>query len=173
MRKLDIQNETEATGARWLPVRQNARGTMALAAVGRGRADAPPRAQASAEASPDRHLLTDEDIRLSQAGTHFRLYEKLGAYPATFAGVAGVQHAVWAPNAASVSVIGDFNQWDPTRHAPHLRENCGAWESFVPEAKPGQFNKYCIVLRHQGHRVDKADPFAFRSETPPKTAPMV
>jgi len=101
------------------------------------------------------------------------LYEKLGAHPLSVAGVPGVQFVVWAPHAASVSVIGDFNRWDPARHPLRARENCGIWEGFVPGAKPGQFYKYCVVSRHLGHRVEKADPFGFRSEGPPKNASMV
>ena len=157
---------------RWLPARRYPPGALALVAVNRPRAaTTPPQTTPPAPAEP--HLLTDEDIRLFHAGTHFRLYEKLGAHPVTVAGVPGVQFAVWAPNAERVSVIGDFNQWDPARHPLRLREHGGIWEGFVPEAKPGLLYKYCIVSRHHGHRAEKADPFAFRSETPPKNASVI
>ncbi len=146
---------------------------MALVVVRRGRAEAPTPLEPQEDVSPDRHSLTEEDIRLFQAGTHFRLYEKLGAHPMTVAGLAGMQFAVWAPNARSVSVIGDFNQWDPGRHPLWRREDCGVWHGVVPEAKPGQLYKYCVISRHHGHRTDKADPFAIRGETPPKTASVI
>jgi 1,4-alpha-glucan branching enzyme len=119
------------------------------------------------------HLLTEEDIRLFQAGTHFRLYDKLGAHPMTVAGVRGMQFAVWAPNAETVSVIGDFCQWNPGAHPLHRIDNCGIWQGFVPQAKPGHFYKYHVVSRPHGQRTDKADPFAFRSETPPKNASVI
>ena len=90
----------------------------------------------------------------------------------TVAGVRGTQFAVWAPNAQSVSVIGDFCNWDPGAYPLHRIENCGIWQGFVPLAKPGHFYKYLIISPH-GQRVEKADPFAFRSETPPKNASVI
>jgi len=64
----------------------------------------------------DHSLLTDHDIYLYKEGNHFRLYDKLGAHMIDKKGVRGTQFAVWAPNAASVSVVGDFNQWNPQTH---------------------------------------------------------
>ena len=110
------------------------------------------------------HLLSDADIQMFQQGTHCRLQEKLGAHPVTVEGVAGVQFAVWAPNAERVSVMGDFNQWDRTSHPLRARGDCGIWEGFVPGAKPGLAYKYFIESRYHGYRAERADPFAFRAE---------
>ena len=80
----------------------------------------------------DLALLTDQDVYLFREGSHVRLYEKLGAHPGTLNGVDGTHFAVWAPNAAAVSVIGDFNGWDVD--ANHLRarqDESGIWEGFV------------------------------------------
>ena len=121
-------------------------------------------------------LLTEHDIYLFREGTHGRAYEKLGAHllPAQAHRPAGTGFAVWAPNAASVSVIGDFNGWDATAHrlAPR-QDSSGIWETFVPGLGPGTLYKYHIVSRHRGYRVDKSDPFAFYCEPPPRTASVV
>jgi len=108
------------------------------------------------------------DQYLFREGTHSRLYEKLGAHFAD-----GATHfAVWAPNAASVSVVGDFNDWDPRAH-PLQGSDAGVWSARVPEAKPGTVYKFHIVSRNAGYRVDKADPYAFRAEEPPRTGSVV
>ncbi|MDR7416663.1 MAG: 1,4-alpha-glucan branching protein GlgB [Armatimonadota bacterium] len=114
------------------------------------------------------HLLTEEDVYLFNEGTHLRAYEKLGAHPVE----GGTYFAVWAPNAQRVSVIGDFNGWDPYRHPLSPRGRSGIWEGFVPGVGPGALYKYRITSRH-GPVLDKADPFAFRTETPPGTASVV
>jgi len=119
-------------------------------------------------------LLTEHDIYLFRQGTHFRLYEKLGAHPRTVNGVAGTQFAVWAPNAEAISVIGDFNGWNPERHALRVRaDGSGIWEGFIPGIAAGAQYKYHLRSRINGYRVDKADPFAFYSECPPRTASVV
>jgi 1,4-alpha-glucan branching enzyme len=117
--------------------------------------------------------VNDEDIRSFQNGTHLKLYEKFGAHPAIVDGIAGTQFAVWAPNAESVSVIGEFNEWDRTRHPLKLHGNSGIWEGFVPDAKQSNCYKYLIRSRYQGYEVEKADPFAFRSEIAPKNASAI
>jgi 1,4-alpha-glucan branching enzyme len=126
-------------------------------------------------APPDRTAPTinDEDIRAFQNGTHLRLQEKLGAHPATADGIAGTQFAVWAPNAESVSVIGEFNEWERTRHSLKPHGNAGIWVGFVPDAKQGSCYKYFIRSRYNGYEVEKADPFAFRSEIAPKNASVI
>ncbi len=134
---------------------------------------APPRPNPPAQPAIDPHLLTDADIRWFHQGTHFRLYEKLGAHPTTREGIAGVQFAVWAPNAERVSVVGDFNHWSRTAHPLSARDHSGVWAGFVPEAQPGMCYKYYVVSRHHGYRAEKADPFAFRSEVPPKSASII
>jgi len=83
-----------------------------------------------------------------------------------------VYFAVWAPDAGAVSVIGDFNAWQPGRHPLHPRGSSGIWEGFVPGIGPGSLYKYHIVSRH-GHVLEKADPLAFATEVPPRSASVV
>jgi 1,4-alpha-glucan branching enzyme len=118
-------------------------------------------------------FLTDFDLHLLAQGAHYRAFEKLGAHPAAHGGEAGVRFAVWAPNAASVSVIGDFNGWDRARHPMTVRVEAGIWEGFVPGARPGSLYKYAIASRDERYRVDKADPYAFASALRPDTASKV
>jgi len=119
-------------------------------------------------------LLTDHDIYLYKEGNHFRLYDKLGAHLVEKDGVRGVLFAVWAPNAANVSVVGDFNQWDPQTHPLAARwDHSGIWEGFIPNVGKGTLYKYHIVSNHNHYRVNKGDPFAFFWEMPPRTASMV
>jgi 1,4-alpha-glucan branching enzyme len=115
-------------------------------------------------------LLTDQDIYLFREGTFVRAYEKLGAHPSA----EGTQFAVWAPNAQSVAVVGDFNGWNPTSHKLEPRsDSSGIWEAFLPGVRAGAVYKYHIVSRHAGYSVDKADPYAFYAEVPPRTASVV
>ena len=118
-------------------------------------------------------LLTDNDLYLFNEGSHFRLYDKLGARVVTHAGTSGTYFAVWAPNAEQVSVIGDFNGWDKRRHRLSPKGQSGIWEGFFPGVGKGTLFKYHIVSRFNGYRVDKADPFSIFNETPPKTASIV
>ena len=118
-------------------------------------------------------LLTDHDLYLFNEGSHFRLYDKLGARVVTHAGTSGTYFAVWAPNAEQVSVIGDFNGWDKRRHRLSPKGQSGIWEGFFPGVGKGTLFKYHIVSRLNGYRVDKADPFSIFNETPPKTASIV
>ena len=112
------------------------------------------------------------DLHLLQEGTHERLYERLGAQLVEVGGVGGVRFAVWAPNARRVSVVGDFNFWDPRRHVMRVLGASGVWEIFVPGLLPGQRYKY-QVLDCEGKVGDRADPFAFASEQRPRTASVV
>jgi len=118
-------------------------------------------------------LLTEDDIYLFNEGSHFRLYEKLGAHPLTIDGQPGTYFAVWAPDAEHVFVTGDFNGWHRTAHPLHSRQQSGIWEGFIPGIGKGDIYKYHIASRHRGYKVDKADPFAYYHETPPKTASIV
>jgi 1,4-alpha-glucan branching enzyme len=118
-------------------------------------------------------LLTDDDLFLFNQGTHYRLYRKLGAHLLTVEGRAGTYFAVWAPDAERVFVIGDFNGWDPTRHPLASRGRSGIWEGFIEGVEKGAIYKFHIQSRYGGYRVDKADPFGFLQETPPKTASIV
>ena len=119
-------------------------------------------------------LLTEHDVYLFREGTHSRLYDKLGAHACQLDGVAGVQFAVWAPNAGEVSVIGDFNQWDKHRNRCQQRlDDSGVWEVFVAGVQPGDSYKFHINSGHGAYAVDKADPFAVCSEIPPRTGSRV
>ncbi|HZK48831.1 MAG TPA: 1,4-alpha-glucan branching enzyme, partial [Thermoleophilia bacterium] len=124
--------------------------------------------------APERHtLLTKDDLYLFNEGSHLRLYEKLGARPLTVEGAEGTHFAVWAPNAERVSVVGDFNGWNPETHLLQAREASGIWEAFLPGVGKGALYKYHIVSRGSGYRVDKADPFGRMHEEPPHTASVV
>ena len=118
-------------------------------------------------------LLDSTDVHLFNEGRHFRLYEKLGSHPMTVGGVPGVLFAVWAPNAERVAVIGDFNSWNGARHPLSPHATSGIWEGFVPGATVGMRYKYRLLSRLGGDEFDKADPFAFQCEEPPKTASIV
>jgi 1,4-alpha-glucan branching enzyme len=135
-------------------------------ARGRQLAAAPP----ATDSTP---LLSDLDLHLFNEGSHYRMYEKLGAHPSTEGGQSGTRFAVWAPDAELVSVIGDFNDWARESHPLRPRGDSGVWEGFVPGVGQGALYKYHVVSRHHGYRVDKADPFAFRAEVPPRTASIV
>jgi len=124
-------------------------------------------------ASSSASLWSDEDLLSFRQGTHFRLYEKLGAHHVIFDGVAGTQFAVWAPNAESVHVMGDFNSWNDSSHPLRMRESSGIWQTFVPGANSGSCYKYVIVSQTQSIRTEKADPFAFRSEVAPKKSSLI
>jgi 1,4-alpha-glucan branching enzyme len=118
-------------------------------------------------------LLSNQDLYLFNEGTHLRLYDKLGAHPGTWEGEPGTHFAVWAPNARRVSVVGDFNGWDPLGDPLEPRASSGIWEGFVPGAEPGAHYKYHVVSHVGGHMADKADPFAFYAECPPRTASTI
>jgi len=118
-------------------------------------------------------FLSDDDLYLFNEGSHYRLYEKLGAHPATTGAESGTYFAVWAPDARQVSVAGDFNGWNNTSHLLRPRGQSGIWEGFIPKLGRGSLYKYHIVSRYKGYQVDKADPFAIFTEISPKTACVV
>lgn len=117
-------------------------------------------------------LLSDDDLHLFNEGSHFRLYRHMGAHCRSVQGEQGTCFAVWAPNAKSVAVVGDFNGWSPDAHPLRARGNSGIWEAFVPGIAPGARYKYHLRCRN-GYVVDKADPFAFRAQVMPATASVV
>ncbi len=117
-------------------------------------------------------LLSDFELHLHGEGTHFEAYNTLGAHLIECEGLRGVRFAVWAPNAETVSVVGDFNDWDPRRH-PMRARNGGVWEIFVPELGEGVAYKYHVRSRYHGYQQMKADPYAFAAELPPKSASVV
>jgi len=118
-----------------------------------------------------RSLLSPYDLHLFNEGTHSHLFEKLGAHPVH--DPEGTYFAVWAPNADSVSVIGDFNGWDNAANGLYAREQSGIWEGFIPTVRHGALYKYRVHSKVTGRGVDKADPFAAYSEAPPRQASVV
>jgi 1,4-alpha-glucan branching enzyme len=116
-------------------------------------------------------LLTDYELYLHGEGTNHESYRTLGAHLLVVDSVNGVRFAVWAPNAQMVSVIGDFNHWDRTRH-PMRKRDGGVWEVFVPGIGEGANYKYSIISL-PGSEQQKSDPYAFYAEMPPKTASVV
>ena len=121
----------------------------------------------------DHVLLGEEDLHFFNEGTHLRLYEKLGAHALTVDGEAGTYFAVWAPNAEQVFVLGDFNGWSKSSHPLSSRGPSGIWKGFFPGIGTGAIYKYYVVSQYNDYRVDKMDPFAFRTETPPATGSVV
>ena len=119
-------------------------------------------------------LLTDFDIELFKSGNHYKLYEKLGARPLTYEDEKGFYFAVFAPAAMKVEVIGDFNYWTGDEHQLHVRfDGSGIWEGFIPEVRSGQLYKYKITNADTREVFEKSDPFAFYSETPPRTGSIL
>ena len=122
--------------------------------------------------TPAPSLLSPQDLFLFNEGTHAGLYRCLGAHSVERGGVAGVNFAVWAPNARRVSVVGDFNKWDSASSPLHSLGGSGIWEGFVPAASEGDHYKFHIAS-NLGADFLKADPFAFRAEEAPATASIV
>ena len=114
-------------------------------------------------------FITAGDRYLFGEGTHYEIYNKLGAHPKTFNGKTGYYFAVWAPHAASVSVVGDFNNWDPDACPMQVLETSGIYERFIPDIKPGELYKFAITTQ-TGKVIFKADPFAQYAEYRPGTA---
>ncbi len=111
------------------------------------------------------------DIYLFGEGNHHRIYDKLGSHAIEVDGVAGVHFALWAPNARSVSVLGDFSHWDG-RYYPMQRIEGGLWILFVPDIGIGTLYKY-EVRNQAGHLYEKSDPYGFQQEVRPKTGSIV
>ena len=144
----------------------------------RGTKDSKPRQTASTPvgtelASAEVTLLGEQDLFFFNEGTHFRLHEQLGAHPLKVGDAQGTYFAVWAPNAAQVAVIGDFNGWDKASHPLRPKGVSGIWEGFFSDIGQGAIYKNHLVSRYSGYRVDKTDPFALYHEIPPKTASIV
>ena len=112
------------------------------------------------------------DLHLFGEGRHRSLWRMLGARAMEHQGVVGTAFSVWAPNARSVRIAGDFNAWDDRVHAMRQLGSSGVWELFVPGAGSGDHYKY-IVVDAWGHPRPKADPMATASEVPPGNASRV
>ena len=138
--------------------------------------DAPRHARADAPrhaARTDISLLDPTTVHLFNEGTLDHAHLVLGARPHVADGATGTYFAVWAPNAESVSVIGDFNGWNRTSHPMRLHGGSGIWELFVTGIELGALYKYHIVGRGGLYRVDKADPYGYRHQSAPQTASVV
>ena len=117
-------------------------------------------------------LMTDFDRYLFGEGRNWNIYRRFGAHCRTVNGDVGVNFAVWAPNAQSIQVVGDFNFWDGRQHAMRKQIPSGIWELFIPAAKVGQKYKFRIRTL-DGQTIDKSDPFGFYAELPPRTASVI
>ncbi|HMJ26222.1 MAG TPA: 1,4-alpha-glucan branching protein GlgB, partial [Pyrinomonadaceae bacterium] len=119
----------------------------------------------------DLSTLSDLDLHLFGEGKHENIYEKLGAHVLNLDGTSGVAFAVWAPNAKSVSVVGNFNDWNGANHQMHSLGTSGVWQLFIPDLKEGELYKYEIKSGRQTFL--KADPYALMMEVPPNTSSIV
>ena len=123
----------------------------------------------------ERHCMghvTEYDMYLFGEGTHYNIYEKLGAHPGKKGRKKGIYFDVWAPNASNVWVIGSFNDWDETATPMERLEPNGIYEAFVPEAKMGDMYKY-LIETSEGEYLYKADPYANYAELRPGTASRI
>ena len=118
------------------------------------------------------NFITEFDQYLFGDGTHYNLYDKLGAHPVTIGDKSGVYFAVWAPNAEAVSVVGNFNNWDQEEHPMKRLEPMGIYELFVPDLTVGELYKYAIKTK-AGNTVLKVDPYGFYAEKRPNNASIV
>ncbi len=119
-------------------------------------------------------LFTEHDIYLFKQGNHFQLYDKFGAHQVVCDGLQGTYFAVCAPNAESVSVIGEFNGWNNEAHKLNAREDSsGIWEGFIGGVQKGTLYKYFVKSRHNGYSAARTDPYAFYNELRPNTASIV
>jgi 1,4-alpha-glucan branching enzyme len=119
-------------------------------------------------------LFTEFDIELFKSGKHYKLYEKLGAHPVEYKNTRGTFFAVWAPNAAFVSVIGNWNGWNRYSHKLLSRwDGSGIWEGFIPHIGKGEAYKYFVKSNLGGAEFEKGDPYAFYWEAAPKTASII
>lgn len=117
--------------------------------------------------------LTEYDTFLFHQGTNCKAYEMLGAHITEEDGQQGVRFTVWAPNAKSVSVVGEFNNWDTRVNEMSRIEDGEIWKIFIPGLKEGDIYKYAIMPQHGGPHIMKADPYGYYCEVPPATASRV
>ncbi len=132
----------------------------------------PPAVESSTETGPLSRF-SDFDIHLFKEGKHYTLYDKLGAHVMEYQGTVGTYFAVWAPNAAHLSVIGNFNGWNREAHPMQVRwDGSGIWETWIPHVGVNEVYKYALVALN-GIHLEKSDPFAFWTEVAPRTASIV
>lgn len=118
------------------------------------------------------NVITEADRYVFGKGCHYEICRKLGAHIMEIDNKKGVYFAVWAPNAVSVSVVGDFNEWDDEKDEMKVLGESGIWEAFVPEAKKWDKYKFSIETK-TGKILHKADPYAFHAELRPGNASKV
>jgi len=118
------------------------------------------------------YVFTDLDQYLFGQGTHYNLYDKLGAHPTNIDGVEGTYFAVWAPNARRVSVVGDFNGWNTEAHVMNCYNQVGVWQIFIAGVMPNTLYKF-FIIGYNGEHLYKSDPFATHAELRPGTASIV
>lgn len=119
-------------------------------------------------------VFSEFDLYLFGQGKDYRIYEKLGAHLREVDGVSGINFAVWAPNALTISVIGDFNGWNRSANPMWRRhDDLGIWECFIPGVQEGALYKFAIYSRFHGYAVEKTDPYGFAFELRPNTASIV
>ena len=111
-------------------------------------------------------FISDLDCYLFGAGTHYDIYQKLGAHPKTYKGKDGIYFAVWAPHAREVHLVGDFNGWNPEANPMVKIPDSGIWEYFNAGMRVGELYKFAITTE-SGKILYKADPFAFSAEYRP------
>ena len=121
---------------------------------------------------PDTRFITEFDQYLFGQGTHYDLYNKLGAHPMTVDGEEGVYFAVWAPNAEAVSLVGNFNEWDENATPMERLEPLGIYQIFLTGIKVGDIYKYCVTTK-AGYTILKADPYGFQAELRPNNASVI
>jgi 1,4-alpha-glucan branching enzyme len=118
------------------------------------------------------NLCSEHDLHLFHEGTNYESYRVLGAHRMSVGEVEGVRFSVWAPNAESVQVVGNFNNWDKNSHPMCAREG-GVWELFVPGVGSGEIYKYFVRSKLNLYQQMKCDPFGFYAEVAPKNASVV
>ncbi|MBD3419328.1 MAG: 1,4-alpha-glucan branching protein GlgB [Chitinivibrionales bacterium] len=153
---------------------KSAKSSRARASASPGKVQPLQSAQASAVTKNPQEFISDYDVFLFKEGNHHTIFNKLGAHVAKVGSTSGVHFALWAPNAKSVSVIGDFNGWNHDAHYLVARaDSSGIWEGFVPGLKKGTVYKYHVISDHDNFTVDKGDPYSFYWELAPRTASVV
>ncbi|NGX38481.1 MAG: 1,4-alpha-glucan branching enzyme GlgB, partial [Chlamydiae bacterium] len=117
-------------------------------------------------------IFGDLDEHLVSQGLHYELYDLLGATPKVHQGVAGVNFAVWAPNAISLSLLAEFNDWNGRMNPMRQIGNTGVWELFIPNLSEGEKYKFEVVTKEREHFI-KTDPVAHFAEVRPKNSSIV